>query len=37
MAERERHPRTPKRPRLYYAVAALCTAVAAASIWSIAA
>jgi hypothetical protein len=33
---RERHPRTPRRPALYYAVAALTAAVAAASVWALA-
>ena len=36
MAGRERHPRTPSRPSLYYAVAVLSAAIAAASVWALA-
>ncbi len=32
---RERHPRRPQKPLAYIAVAALCVAIAAASIWSL--
>ena len=32
---RERHPRTPSRPALYYAVAVVAAAIAAGSVWSL--
>ena len=32
---RERHPRTPSRPALYYAVAAVSAVIAAVSVWAL--
>ena len=34
---RERHPRTPSRPALYYTVAAVAAVMAAGSVWALAA
>lgn len=36
MAKRERHPRTPSRPGLYYAVAVVSAVIAAGSVWALA-